>query len=109
MQTVPIEFNPQDYTYEGPDEGKLKALFAELEFRTLTQRVFKEGIEKPKIQVSEQLGLFTGQEAEQAVAIEEEVPPITVPVQEDNILNSLHDYHKIEGEEEIKELVYYLG
>ncbi|MEX2592823.1 MAG: DNA polymerase I [Anditalea sp.] len=107
MQTVPIDFNPSDYTYNGPDEQKLKALFAELEFRTLTQRVFKEAIKKPKIQVNEQLGLFTGQEAEQE-ELTEEAPPIAEPDQVDNIHTTVHDYHKIEGEEEIKELISFL-
>src|SRR5690606_28052859 len=91
LQTVPIDFNPSDYAYEGPDEEKLKAIFAELEFRTLTQRVFKEIIKKPTIQVSEQLGLFTGQETEPEVELPEEAPAIVAPDQLDNILNSVHD------------------
>jgi DNA polymerase-1 len=108
LQTVPIDFNPSDYAYEGPDEEKLKAIFAELEFRTLTQRVFKETIKKPTIQVSEQLALFTGQETEPEIELPEEAPAITAPDQLDNILNSVHDYHRIEGEEAIKELVTFL-
>ena len=108
LQTVPIEFIPADYVYEGPDGEKLKALFAELEFRTLTQRVFKENIKKPTMAVNEQLGLFPGQAAEPQVEIPEETPPTAVPDQLDNILNSVHDYHKIEGEAAIKELISFL-
>lgn len=108
IQNVPIDFNPAAYTYDGPDESKLKALFAELEFRTLTQRVFKESIKKPKFQVSEQLGLFTGPAGEpEAAAVE--ASPISSPEQVDNIHNTVHDYHKIEGESAIKELVAFLG
>src|SRR5690606_27395309 len=95
--------------YKGPDADKLKALFAELEFRTLTQRVFKENIQKPKVAVSEQLGLFTGPEIEPEVEVpEEEASPIAAPDQLDNILNSVHDYHCIEGEQAIRELVSFL-
>src|SRR5690606_9156307 len=109
MQDVPIEFNPEDYAYKGPDAETLKALFAELEFRTLTQRVFKENIQKPKVAVSEQLGLFTGQEeTDPEIDLPDEVPPIAAPDQLDNILNSVHDYHCIEGEEAIQELVSFL-
>lgn len=109
MQNVPIDFNPEDYKYVGPDEEKLKALFAELEFRALTQRVFKETIKKPGIQVSEQLGLFTGQEEQEKEVLQEEVSPLPTPEIYDNILNTVHDYHKIEGEEAIKELVSFLA
>src|SRR5690606_26510265 len=98
MQTVPIDYNPQEYEYVGPDEETLKALFAELEFRALTQRVFKEGIKRPKIQVSEQLGLFTGQEVEQEVGLAIDDAPLPSPAIMDTILTTLHDYHKIEGE-----------
>lgn len=108
-QDVPIEFNPEDYAYNGPDAETLKALFAELEFRTLTQRLFKENIQKPKVAVSEQLGLFTGQEeTDPEIDLPDEVPPIAAPDQLDNILNSVHDYHCIEGEEAIRELVSFL-
>jgi len=108
LQTVPIEFTPSDYEYKGPDEEKLKSLFAELEFRTLTQRVFKENIQKPKIAVSEQLGLFTGQEEVVEVELPEETSPIAVPDQLDNIINTIHDYHKVEGEANIRELISFL-
>jgi len=108
LQTVPIEFNPSEYEYKGPDEEKLKALFAELEFRTLTQRVFKEAIQKPKVAVSEQLGLFTGQEEVVEINTPEETPPIAAPDQLDNITNTVHDYHRIEGEAQIRELVSFL-
>lgn len=108
IQDVPIEFNPDDYEYTGPDPDKLKALFAELEFRTLTQRVFKENLQKPKVAVSEQLGLFSGQEEEPELEVVDETPPIAVADQLDTIINSIHDYHCIEGDEAIRELVAFL-
>ena len=36
---APIDFKPEELKYESPDESKLRALFEELEFRTLLQRV----------------------------------------------------------------------
>jgi DNA polymerase-1 len=106
---VPVEFNEVDLRYDGPNEEKLKALFAELEFRTLTQRVFGEKIKKPQMKVSEQLGLFTGTEdtkvEEEEVMEESPLPAIQL---HDSILTSAHDYHKVDGEKAIKELISYL-
>jgi DNA polymerase-1 len=104
---VPIEFDEVALRYDGPDEEKLKAIFAELEFRTLTQRVFGEKMKKPQVKVSEQLGLFAGMEE---VETEEEVieSPIPEPILHDSILTTAHDYHKVEGEDAIKELIQYL-
>ncbi|WP_373524020.1 DNA polymerase I [Aquiflexum sp.] len=106
---VPVEFDEVDLRYDGPNEEKLKALFAELEFRTLTQRVFGEKIKKPQIKVSEQLGLFTGV-AENKVEEEELVEENPIPAIQlhDSILTSAHDYHKVDGEKAIKELIGYL-
>ncbi len=39
---VPIEFNPSELAYNGPHVEQLKAVFDELEFRTLAQRVFTD-------------------------------------------------------------------
>ena len=106
---VPVEFDEVDLRYDGPNEEKLKALFAELEFRALTQRVFGEKIKKPQIKVSEQLGLFTGAEVakveEKEVVEESPLPAIQL---HDSILTSAHDYHKVDGEKAIKELIGYL-
>ncbi|AWW30729.1 DNA polymerase I [Echinicola strongylocentroti] len=108
-QDVPIEFNPKDLKYDGPDEEKLKALFAEMEFRTLTQRVFGEKMKKPAVKVNDQLGLFTGPE-DQAEEEEEiaEINPIPEPEQLSSVTSMVHSYHKVDGLEAIKELVEYL-
>ncbi|MFD2035719.1 DNA polymerase I [Belliella marina] len=108
---VPVAFDETALKYNGPKEEQLKALFAELEFRTLTQRVFGEAIKKPKIKVSEQLGLFTGpapleEENEPEVSVEEN--PLPAIQLHDNILTSAHDYHLVDGEAAIKELIGYL-
>jgi DNA polymerase-1 len=107
--SVPIQFDEVALRYDGPQEEELKAIFAELEFRTLTQRVFGEKIKKPQARPSEQLGLFASQEA--AVVEEEMVPeePAAPILKEyDSILTTPNDYHKVEGEEAIRELISFL-
>ncbi|MFD2200435.1 DNA polymerase I [Shivajiella indica] len=104
---VPVEFDEVALRYDGPDEEKLKAIFAELEFRTLTQRVFGEKMKKPQAKVSEQLGLFAGIDQEkEEIAIEES--PVPEPVMHDSILTTAHDYQKVDGEEAIRELISFL-
>jgi DNA polymerase I len=105
---VPVEFDEVALRYDGPDEEKLKAIFAELEFRTLTQRVFGEKMKKPQVKVSEQLGLFSGMETEVKEEVMEE-SPLPAPVLHDSILTTAHDYHKVDGEEAIKELISFLN
>lgn len=105
---VPVDFDEVALRYDGPDEEKLKAIFAELEFRILTQRVFGEKMKKPQVKVSEQLGLFSGMETEVKEEEFVEESPIPAPVLHDSILTTAHDYHKVEGERAIQELIGYL-
>jgi DNA polymerase I len=105
---VPVEFDEVALRYDGPDEEKLKAIFAELEFRTLTQRIFGEKMKKPQLKVSEQLGLFSGMETEVKEEVVEE-SPLPAPVLHDSILTTAHDYHKVDGEKAIRELISFLN
>ncbi|EON74767.1 DNA polymerase I [Lunatimonas lonarensis] len=108
---VPIDFVEEELRYDGPDEEKLKALFAELEFRTLTKRVFGEALKKPTIRVDEQLGLFTGMEdkpAETVEALPEDTPTDPIPATHDTLYSRAHSYHRVEGKQEVGELVSYL-
>ncbi|WP_162341068.1 DNA polymerase I [Cyclobacterium salsum] len=106
IQDVPVEFDEKALTYEPPNEEKLKALFAEMEFRTLTKRVFGEAIKKPSIKVNEQLGLFTGKEAVESEVDSE--PPLAIPEHLQTIFTRSHNYHQVSGEEAVGELVRYL-
>ncbi|EPR65917.1 DNA polymerase I [Cyclobacterium qasimii M12-11B] len=110
MIDVPIEYHADDFTIEPPNEETLKALFAELEFRTLSKRVFGEGVKKSKIKVDEQLGLFTGNDKPDATSNNEaeQDPPIAESEALDTIYSRPHDYHTVEGETAIAELVGYL-
>ncbi len=105
-QDVPIDFDEKALRYDGPNEEKLKALFAELEFRTLTKRVFGETIKKPSMKVDEQLGLFTGEDEQ--TEVEALAAPFESPSQENHLNSMVHAYHKVEGEKEIKALIPYL-
>lgn len=42
MVDVPIEYDFADMEYKGPDPAKLKAIFNELEFKALSQRIFTD-------------------------------------------------------------------
>lgn len=107
-QDVPIEFDEVALRYSGPNADKLKALFAELEFRTLTQRVFGESLKKPSLKATEQMDLFSGGGEKKEVEVLVEENPIPEASLQDSILSSAHDYHKVDGDEDIKELISYL-
>ncbi|MBN3521308.1 DNA polymerase I [Algoriphagus lutimaris] len=109
---VPVAFVDEELQYDGFDEEKLRALFSELEFRTLASRIFKDGTgKKASIKKNDQLGLFGESPvatSKSSVEFEEEsVNP--EPVQEAaTIHTTAHQYHKISGKEAIQELVSYL-
>ena len=42
MIDIPMEYDFDQMTYNGPDPAKLKAIFDELEFRALTKRIFTD-------------------------------------------------------------------
>jgi DNA polymerase I len=82
---VPILFDAGSFTLDPPNKVALSELFKELEFRSLAKSILEEEVIKP-IQGS----LFDQEEAGQG-----EVHRIA----ENNISNSPHQYHVIEGEE----------
>lgn len=110
---VPIPYVKEHLKYEGIDEEKVRAIFTELEFKTLASRVFKDDNKKAAIQKNEQLGLFGGSSETVAVKpteieFEEESVSTSEPIIPATIDSNLHNYHKIKTEEEIKELVSFL-
>ncbi|UZD21607.1 DNA polymerase I [Algoriphagus halophytocola] len=110
---VPIVYVKEDLKYEGIDEEKVRAIFSELEFRTLAARVFKGSDQKGAIQKNEQLGLFGEAQAPTAAKageldFEEETVNVEIPKAPETIHSNAHHYHKIKSDAEIKELVGYL-
>lgn len=59
---VPVEFSEEDLIMSEPDKDKIIELFSELEFRTLTKRVF--GVEIQNTNTSGQLDMFSAPAAE---------------------------------------------
>ncbi len=94
--TVPLTFDLQAMEYKGPDKEKLTAIFNELEFRTLAQRVLgtAPASSRPKTEV--QLSMFAGGDGEA-----EEAP------QTANIQTKEHQYHLVE-EDQLDNLLEYL-
>ncbi|WP_288370473.1 DNA polymerase I [uncultured Algoriphagus sp.] len=110
---VPVDFVEEELRYDGFDEEKLRAIFTELEFRTLSKRVFKEEGKKAVIQQNEQLGLFgdsssSSTSANSDVEFEEDTVNTSAPIVLETIDSNFHNYHKIKGKEAVKELLEYL-
>jgi len=100
---VPVDFEEKSLEYQGFDEEKLKALFEDLEFRTLAKRVFgasATGIVQPE---NSQLSMFENSDSKE---VAEEV--IIQPYEKKNLYNTIHDYHLIDTPELMKKLVSYL-
>ncbi len=104
---VPVDFDEKALEYHGFDEEKLKALFDELEFKTLAKRIFggaATAVVKPE---SAQLSMFGDggtHKKEESKVVEEP----TEPVEKKNLFNTMHDYHLIDTPELMKKLVGYL-
>ncbi|MDF2156341.1 DNA polymerase I [Algoriphagus sp. CAU 1675] len=109
---VPVDFVEEDLRYEGFDEEKLRALFTELEFRTLSKRIFKEPGKKAAISKPEQMDLFGAPAPPSKVAHEkiefEEETVNPEPVMLETISGNLHQYHKVKGKDAVSELVEFL-
>ena len=107
---VPIEFNEEALKWETFDKDKVKALFEELEFRTLTKRLFKEAApagtkkkakRKPKV-AANQMGLFGDGESSDGSSVQA-VTSLS------NIHNTVHHYYLIDTPELRKKLIDHLG
>ena len=112
---VPVDFDEVDLRYEGVDEEKLRAIFTELEFRTLANRLFKEGPVKKATAAPPapaQMDLFGAPAPQPTIQFEEgedeEAISFAAPVVLDTIHSNAHNYHKIKGKAAIQELVDYL-
>lgn len=113
---VPVDFVEEELIYEGIDEEKLRAIFTELEFRTLAARIFKEpSAKKANLSAPAQMDLFGAPAPESSPLIsiteqgeEGEILEVGPPQVLDTIWSNVHNYHKIKGTAEVAELVEYL-
>lgn len=90
---VPVKFDEKNLTYEKPDENKLTKLFEELEFKTLTKRIFQKDNTPTSTSSVMQGSLFGDVEIEKA------------PSNLNNISNTDHDYKLIDTFEKRQELI----
>ena len=101
---VPVEFDEKALEYTGFDEEKLKALFEDLEFRTLAKRVFGAPASGTIKAENTQLSMF----GDTTPVATEQPQEETVPEERSTLYNTIHDYHLIDTPKLIKELVSYL-
>ena len=92
---VPIELDLDSLQLREPDEEKLRALFAELEFKTLADKILKKPTQTPKI-VNGQLDLF-GNFAPEDTEIQKNPDFLTLQT-------TPHDYQLIDNQEEMQKL-----
>ncbi len=103
---VPVDFDEKALKYEGFDEPKLKAMFEELEFRNLANRIFggaSTGTIKPE---NTQLSMFGS--TPQPTSVVEEPEEEIKEEEKKNLYNTIHDYHLIDTPELIENLISYL-
>ncbi len=89
----PVEFNEEALVYGEPDTDILKPIFDELEFRTISRRVFQEKNEI-KSGKTQQLGLFDEGASTESMNFTKKFIGVTD-----------HKYHLVQGDEQIRVLV----
>ncbi len=87
---VPLEFDLEQSRYQGPNEAQLKALFHELEFRTLLQRVFGEASTSVPTKPTDQPTLFDPSAAKQAAPTPSTASPLAT------LATTAHQYHLVD-------------
>ena len=92
---VPMQLDLDELKVEQPDETKLRAIFEELEFKTLINKFLNKGESKPKVD-NNQLDLF----AENTTNESDEPKNAKF----ESIKTTLHEYKLVENEEELHQL-----
>ena len=92
---VPMQLDLDELKVEQPDETKLRAIFEELEFKTLINKFLNKGESKPKID-NNQLDLF----AENTTNESDEPKNAKF----ESIKTTQHEYKLVENEEELRHL-----
>jgi DNA polymerase-1 len=101
-QYVPVELNERALELEVPDPAKLKALFDELEFKTVAARILSDIDKSEKPRETQQL--FTPQNDSHQGSLfgDEAIAPVT---EKASIESVEHTYTLLESNSEIKEFV----
>jgi DNA polymerase-1 len=112
---VPVEFNEKSFLLEEPDRELLEPLFNELEFKTLSRRVFGEGFSVGDIKIdlsrtdgSQQTDLFGNVPSDTASTSKVFVAPASLFNAEESkkIIDDVpHEYHLVDTAEKRKALI----
>jgi DNA polymerase-1 len=99
---APVELDEASLTINPPDKDKIRAVFAELEFRTLTRRVLGEELgaaarPTPASASGDQMDLFGSDDEAVAAATQSE--------ERKTLENSEHNYHFVDTAEKRAELI----
>ena len=92
---VPMQLDLDELKVEQPDETKLRAIFEELEFKTLINKFLNKGESKPKID-NNQLDLFA-----ENTTNESDDPK---NAKFESIKTTQHEYKLVENEDELRQL-----
>ena len=92
---APIEFSAEEFAKREPDEEGLKAIFKELEFKNLAERLFGKPAAPQQPQFEQGTLFFDG-------GIETVAPP--EPVHYETAKTTEHTYHLVDTVEKIKQL-----
>ena len=98
---VPVEFNEESLLREEPNKERINQLFTELEFRTLTKRVFQETMSAP-VSVQGDLFLSSSSAASSSPLLPNKTETLVVLK---NIDSTKHDYQLIDSQEKRKILI----
>ncbi len=97
---APIEFEPEKLQKDPMDKKALEEVFAEVEFRTLSKRILGEEVSITTNNTSGQMDLFSGGES----SPEPEGEAVELG-EFKTIENAEHDYHFLESDKEIDDLI----
>ncbi len=92
---VPMELHLDELKLQSPDEEKLSEIFAELEFKTLANKILNKAEQKPK-SINPQLDLFAVNPTDGQVSSEN--------ISFESIKTVKHDYKLIDNQDEARKL-----
>ena len=101
-QYVPVELNERALELEVPDPAKLKALFDELEFKTVAARILSDIDKSEKPRETQQLFSPQSDSHQGSLFGDEAIAPVT---EKASIESVEHTYTLLESNSEIKEFV----
>ncbi len=106
---APIELDEASLQVEEPDEETLKALFAELEFRTVARRMFAGSGESEPSTVSKVAGPKQGDLFSQGSSGQDPIETEELPGAYKTIANTPHEYLLVEDEKALDSMLQSLG